>query len=138
MRSGTGKSDIFGERLGVIADMKSRDKGVGARVTKFGVVASTMSESTGRHSTTRASKRAIAEGPRLTPTTASSRSTSAQGGRYLAASSHFRFIDGRGRLMGRELLRQMVRSQRSLHITTGESCDFGFEKRSGQTVSLTD
>jgi hypothetical protein len=55
----------------------------------------------------------------------------------LLASSHLRFIDGRGPLMGREPLRQMVRSQPSLYITKGESCDLDFEKRGGQTVSLT-
>jgi hypothetical protein len=39
--------------------------------------------------------------------------------------------------MGREPLRQMVHSQPSLYITKGESCDLDFEKRGGQTVSLT-
>jgi len=47
-------------------------------------------------------------------------------------SSHLRFIDGRGPLMGRELLRQMVRS----HPSLGEPFNLDFERRSGQTVSL--
>src|SRR5258705_4176148 len=48
-----------------------------------------------------------------------------------------RFIDGRGPLMGRELLTQMVRSQPSLSITKGEPFNLEFEKRSRLTVSLT-
>ena len=55
-------------------------------------------------------------------------------------SSHFRLIDGtdgRGPLMGRELLRQMVRSQPSVYITKVEHCILDFEKQSGQTGSLT-
>src|SRR5215467_15872751 len=65
-----------------------------------------------------------------TPITAGSRCASAQDSRCSLVSS-----DGRC-LSDRELLRQMLRSQRFLHITQGEPCDLGFEKCSGATVSL--
>ena len=39
--------------------------------------------------------------------------------------------------MGRELLRQMVRSKPCLNITKREPFKLGFEKRNGQIVSLT-
>src|SRR4030088_3165163 len=103
---------------------------------------SAMSGSTGTLFDNLVSTRVSARSPkalvtlRRTPTTAGSRSASAPGSRCLLASSHLGFIDGRGPLMGRELLRQMVRSQPFLCITMGEPCNIEFEKRSELTVSL--
>ena len=67
---------------------------------------------------------------RRTPITARSRCASAQGSRCSLVSS-----DGRC-LSDREPLHRMLRSEPFLYITKGEPCDLGFEKCSGETVSL--